>query len=84
MTELKCARVDAKHCRNAGSRFLLPPLPVASTAVLLGLLLAPWAMCSAQAGDQPAAGDALREPTVDAVREAVARLGGPQRPKSTV
>lgn len=31
-------------------------------------------------GDGPAAEDVLREPSLAAVREAVARLGGPQRP----
>ena len=55
MTELKCARVDAEHCRNAGPRLRLRPRAIALIVVLLGLPSAPWTTCSARAADQPAA-----------------------------
>jgi hypothetical protein len=54
MTELKRARVDAKHCRNASARFRLPPLAIALAAVLVGLPSGEWTSCAARAADQPA------------------------------
>jgi hypothetical protein len=56
MNELKCARVNAKHCRNAGPRFRRLARAVALIVVLLGLPSPPSTTCSAQAADQPAPG----------------------------